>query len=467
MNDLVKLSVCEMAEAIRNKKASSRELTQACIERIERVNPELNAVIQPCFDHALEQADFADQALAKSELFGALHGVPFTMKDSIETEGLTCVCGTEGRREFVPQQDAVLVKRLKDQGAILLGKTNTPEICMAFETDNIVFGKTNNPYDLNKSCGGSSGGEAAIIAACGSPFGLGSDAGGSIRFPSHACGIAGVKPTSGRLPRTGHYIPPGGALGPLWQIGPMARTASDLAYLFPLLLGGDPGDPAVVPMPYYDPNQVDVSKLKIAYYTDNGVVTPTDETKKAVQNAVRVFSERGAEVTEAKPNCYGREADMWLDLCGVDGGALLKQVLDQSGTKNLAPTMQRLLELCETRTRDSNGFHHLLFEWSQFKASMYEFMQGYDLIICPVCATPAFDHGVSYDDDVFPGFSYTIAFNLSGLPGAVVRGGTSKDGLPIGVQFVSNPWREDVSLSAAMMVDEEYSDWDTRLNSVS
>ncbi|MDP8244122.1 MAG: amidase family protein [Candidatus Hinthialibacter antarcticus] len=459
MNDLVRMSAREIAQAIRNKEISSRDITEACIQKIEAVNPKLNAVVQPCYERALEQAVAADQTVAHGDALGALHGVPFTMKDSIETEGLTCVCGTEGRKNFVPKQDAVLVKRLRDAGAILLGKTNVPEICMAFESDNVVFGKTNNPYNINKSSGGSSGGEAAIIAACGSPFGLGSDAGGSIRFPSHACGIAGLKPTTARLPRTGHYIPPGGALGPLWQIGPMARTAKDLAYLFPLLLGDDPGDPAIVPMPYLDGRSVEIRKLKIAYYTDNGVVTPTQETQQTVKSAAECFAQLGAEVIEARPACFGREADIWLDLCGVDGGELLKQVLQQSGTKNFAPIMQRLLDICQTRKRDANGFHHLLFEWQQFKQSVYEFMQGYDLIVCPTCATSALDHGVSYNDDVFPGFSYTIAYNLSGLPGAVVRGGESKDGLPIGVQLIAKPWREDVALAAAIALEEATGGW--------
>ncbi|MBZ0254770.1 amidase, partial [bacterium] len=304
-----------------------------------------------------------------------------------------------------------------------------------------------------------SGGEAAIIAACGSPFGLGSDAGGSIRFPSHACGIAGIKPTTARLPRTGHFIPPGGALGPLWQIGPMARTAKDLAYIFPLLLGEDPGDPVVGPMPYHDCSSVDVSKLNIAYYTDNGVVTPTQETQETVMSAVKAFEQMGAEVHEARPSCFGREADVWLDLCGVDGGELLIQVLQQSGTQTYSTIMQRLLEICQSRKRDANGFHHLLFEWQQFKQSVYEFMQGYDLIVCPACATPALDHGVSYNDDAFPGFSYTIAYNLSGLPGTVVRGGQSKEGLPIGVQMIAKPWHEDVSLAAAISLEEALGGW--------
>lgn len=459
MNELVQMTAVEMADAIRRKTASSHEITQACIDQIESVNSKLNAVVQPCFNRAIEQADFADKAAAKGDALGLLHGVPFTMKDSIETEGLTCVCGTEGRRDYVPKQDAVLVKRLRDAGAILIAKTNVPEICMAFETDNLVFGRTNNPHDIDKSSGGSSGGEAAIIAACGSPFGLGSDAGGSIRFPSHACGIAGIKPTSGRLPRTGHYIPPGGALGPLWQIGPMARSVKDLAFLFPILLGDDPGDSAATLMPYHSVDDVDVSTLKIAYYTDNGVVAPTVETQQTVLAAADAFSRLGAEVVEARPACFGREADIWLDLCGVDGGELLKQVLEQSGTKNYAPIMKRLLSLCELRKQDSNGFHHLLFEWWQFKQSVYTFMHDYDLILCPVCATPALEHGVSYDDGVFSGFSYTIAFNLAGLPGAVVRGGVSAEGLPIGVQLVAKPWREDVALAAAVEIEEALGGW--------
>ena len=208
--ELIFASATEQAKAIREKQISSEELVRACIKRIEEVNPKLNAVVQLPAETALEQAREADKALAKGEIRGPLHGVPFTLKDAIETEGVICTGGTLGRASYVPKEDATVVKRLRAAGGVLLGKTNCPEFGWAWESDNLIYGRTNNPYDLSLSPGGSSGGESAIIAAGGSPLGLGSDAGGSVRFPAHCTGITAIKPTSGRVPRTGHFPGPGG-----------------------------------------------------------------------------------------------------------------------------------------------------------------------------------------------------------------------------------------------------------------
>ncbi|MGA3327606.1 MAG: amidase, partial [Terriglobia bacterium] len=185
MSEWIFQSAVATAAAIRKKEISAREIVRASLERIEEVNPRLNAVVQMDAEQALEEADAADQALARGDAVGPLHGVPFTLKDAIEAKGLICTGGTEGRAHYVPDEDAVVVKRLRDAGAILLGKTNCPELGWAWEADNLIYGRTNNPYDLNLSPGGSSGGESAIIAAGGSPFGLGSDAGGSVRYPAH------------------------------------------------------------------------------------------------------------------------------------------------------------------------------------------------------------------------------------------------------------------------------------------
>jgi amidase len=201
-------SAASLAEAIRQKRVSSSELTQAYLERIERVNPSLNAVVM-LDDTAMEQARAADSGLAKGEDVGPLHGVPITLKDSHDTVGVVTTGGTLGRADFVPDRDSTVAARLRAAGVVLLGKTNTPELTMGMETDNLVYGRTNNPYDTTRTSGGSSGGGAAIVAAGGSAFDIGSDTGGSIRFPGHCCGVAGIKPTSGRVPRTGHIIPYG------------------------------------------------------------------------------------------------------------------------------------------------------------------------------------------------------------------------------------------------------------------
>ena len=249
MDELIYTSATSLAQAIREKQISSQEVVEAYIQRIEAVNPQLNAVVQLTADSALTQAKQADGALAHGEITGPLHGVPITVKDSFDTKGIISTAGTKGRASYIPQQDATAVARMRAAGAIVLGKTNLPELSLAYESNNLIYGRTNNPYDLSRTPGGSSGGEAAIIAAGGSPLGLGTDAGGSIRVPAHFCGIAGLKPTSGRIPFTGLLPPALGASARLRHVGPMARYVEDLALTLPILAGVDWRDPATVPMP--------------------------------------------------------------------------------------------------------------------------------------------------------------------------------------------------------------------------
>src|SRR5438270_11893297 len=265
MDELVYTSATSLAQAIRDKRVSSQEVVEAYIHRIEAVNPQLNAVVQLTADSALAQARQADVALARGEINGPLHGVPITIKDSFDTMGVISTAGTKGRASYVPQQDATAVARMRAAGAILLGKTNLPELSMAYESDNLIYGRTNNPYDLSRTPGGSSGGESAIIAAGGSPLGLGTDGFGSIRIPSHFCGIAGLKPTSGRIPFTG-LLPHGfGALARVRHVGPMDRYVEALISTLRVLAGPDFRDSTIVATPLGDPNGVALAGLKLAF----------------------------------------------------------------------------------------------------------------------------------------------------------------------------------------------------------
>src|SRR5579863_10103317 len=231
------------ARMIRDSEISATELVEHHLARIDEINPSINAVVEVLRESALLEARAVDGRRASGEPLRPFEGVPFSIKDSIEVEGTVCSAGTLGFRGAPPAtQDATLVARLRAAGAIPLARTNLPDLLFAFESDNLIYGRTNNPYDEERSAGGSSGGEAALIAACGSPFGLGSDAAGSVRLPAHFCGIAALKPTSGRLPRTGHVPPAGGWIEEIWQIGPMARRVEDLRALMPLLVGGDGQD---------------------------------------------------------------------------------------------------------------------------------------------------------------------------------------------------------------------------------
>jgi amidase len=457
MNELTYTSAKALAQAIRNKEVSSEEVVNAHLERIEAVNPELNAVVKLTADAALDQAREADAALARGEIKGPLHGVPVTIKDNIETAGVVSTSGTRGRSSFVPEYDATVAARMWDAGAIMLGKTNLPELGLAYETDNLVYGRTNNPYDLSRTPGGSSGGEAAIIAAGGSPLGLGNDMGGSIRLPSHFCGIAGIKPTTDRVPRTGHFPPALGALDPLWQAGPIARHVEDLILTLPIIAGVDWRDPAVVPMPLGDPEKVDLKSLRVAFHTDNGIASPTPETAEVVRKAAKALSDAGMEVEEDCPQGIEQTYEIFFGLIAADGGAGIQMLLQMVGTTEVHPYLQAVLALASANAMTTPEFGGLIVKWGMFKAAMISFMEKYDVIICPACAYPAMPHGRTGED--FLAFSYTMTYNLTGWPGVVVRGGTSPEGLPIGVQIVARPWREDVALAAGRYLEATLGGW--------
>ena len=450
-------SAAAMAAAIRKKQISAYELVRGSLERIEQVNPRLNAVVQITAERALQEARAADQALARGELSGPLHGVPFTLKDAIETKGVISTGGTEGRSHYIPNQDAVVVKRLREAGAILLGKTNCPELGWAWEADNLIYGRTNNPYDLNLSPGGSSGGESAIIAAGGSPFGLGSDAGGSVRFPAHCTGIASIKPTSGRVPRTGHFPGPGGLLDALWQIGPLARYVEDLALVLPVISGVDGQDTAIVPVPLGDPRAVNLRQLRVAFHTDNGIVAPSDEIGAAVKKAAAALAAAGMSVEESLPAGIEQSYEIYLGLFTADGGAGIESLLTEVGTLRVHPLMQRVLELQHQGAKSVAELAALIGRWDAFRREMLAFMSSYNVLLCPVCSFAGMAHGSTYEQ--LPCFSYTMTFNLTGWPAAVVRGGATPKGLPIGVQIVAQPWREDVALAVAQVLQEALGGW--------
>jgi amidase len=459
MDEIIYTSATELAGAIREGKVSSEEVVGAYLARIEEANPKINAVVQLTADTARARAREADAAQARGESWGPLHGLPVTVKDAFELAGVVAAGGTKGRAQYVPQEDAVGVARYKSAGAVVLGKTNVPELSLAFESDNLVYGQTKNPYDPTRTPGGSSGGEAAGVASGMSPLGLGSDAGGSIRLPAHFCGIAGIKPTSGRTARTGHFPPMGGLLDSIWQIGPLARRVEDLALALPLLCGADWRDPTVVPAPLGDPSAVELKNLRVAFHTDNGIVTPTPDIMETVRQAARVLADAGCEVVEARPPMPENAYAMLLGLYGADGGAGLRMLLMMSGTDETHALMTRLLEVLGTAAMTTAELTGLVFQLDMWRSQILSFMRDYDLVLCPPCARTAMPHGTTFDDDNQLVFSYTMIYNMTGWPGAVVRAGTSSEGLPVGVQLVARPWREDVALAAAGEVERATGGW--------
>jgi amidase len=439
---------------IRDGALSSTELVKAHLARIELVNPALNAVIEILREPALRAAEAVDRRRAAGEPLRPLEGVPFSVKDSIEVEGTVCSAGTIGLKHAARStRDATLVTRLRDAGAIPIARTNLPDLLFAFESDNLIFGRTNNPYDRARTSGGSSGGEAALIAACGSPFGLGSDAAGSVRLPAHYCGIASLKPTSGRLARTGHVPPAGGWLEMVWQIGPMARRVEDLWTMMPILLGLDGQDRTVVPMPYGDPAQVPLRDLRIAFFADNGIVPPDADTRAVVEAAAKALANEVRSVEECRPAGVEQSYDLEMKMIGPDGGDGLRAYLKSIGSTRTHPLLEGWLGKLERYRTDVVGFAEYWTELDKFRDGMYRFGNRFDAVLSPVASQPAVPHGMSIDNDVFRGFSYTMTYNVTGWPAAVVRCGTSKTGLPIGVQIAANPWREDVALAIARVLE--------------
>jgi amidase len=438
---------------LRERAISARELVECYAARCAQVNPRLNALVAARTEQARAEADRCDAARARGDALGPLAGVPITLKDSIDTAGTVTTWGTPGRRGFVPGRDAAVAARLRAAGAILLGKTNTPELTMSFETSNPIHGATSNPYDVSRSPGGSSGGAAALVAAGGCAFDVGSDTGGSIRLPSHFCGVAGLKPTSGRVPRTGHAIGPYGPTEWLTQLGPIARHVGDLELVLAQIAGPDAGDPACAPAPLGDPGAVDLRGLRVALHLDNGAAPVQSEVAGVALAAARVLERAGARVAEARPP--GLEQTLALySIVVIDGGAGLRHILRSCGT---ALDQSSLAHLERERTPSSAHQAALHAAVGEFRSGVAAFMADWDLILCPPNARVATPPGSERDN--IADYTYTMAWNLTGQPAAVVRAGTAPGGLPIGVQCVARAWREDVALAAAACIERELGGW--------
>jgi amidase len=459
MSEIIFESASEIARRIRCLEISAVEVVQMHIARIDEVNPSLNAVVTRCDDMALTRAKEADAALANGQTAGPLHGVPVTIKDAFDTAGVRSTGGTKGRENYIPSTNAPTVERLLAAGAILIGKTNTPELTLFYDTDNLVSGKTFNPYDLSCSPGGSSGGSAAIVAAGGAPLELGSDTGGSIRLPAHFCGVAGIKPTAGRVPKSGMILPGGSPIDMLTQVGPIARFVEDLALVLPIISGVDWKDSSVVQLPFGDPRAVRIDDLRIAYYTDNGIVVASPRVAAVVQDCARVVAEHGAKAAEARPLGIEKSRELFGRIFATDGGAWIRRILKRVGTTEVYPFLRWTDKRDDAPEETASAFTALLEEWEEFRRGMLGFLQQYDVILAPVHAFAALPHGELTSPQRSPAFSYSQTYNLTGWPSVVVRAGTSEEGLPIGVQVVARPWQEHVALAVAKRIEESLGGW--------
>lgn len=457
MNDLLRLSACSLARLIRDREVTSAETVSAHLRRIRETNPRINAVVGLLTESAREQAMTADEAVGRGDVLPPLHGVPVTIKDTIDTAGVVTTSGLTGRRNHVPTDDATVVSRLKKAGAIIIGKTNTPELALCDDTDNLVYGLTHNPHDLSRTPGSSSGGEAAIIAAGGSPLGLGSDSGGSVRIPAHFCGIVSLKPTLGRVPLTGHFPLNSGLQSLLWQIGPMARHVEDLALALAVISGPDGHDPVTTPVVLGDHLDINPSSLRIACYCEEDR-PHTPETLAALQHAAKALESAGAQIVECSPPDTSRIVEWESALCYGDGAQWVRDILDSTGTTSIHPLLSKILDEAKSLKMTTDSFFSLMEDIDGFKRRMLRFMRSYDVLLSPAAYSPAppHEHMTTIDQRLW---SYAMTHNLTGWPAAIVPAGVSNEGLPIGVQLAAKPWREDIVLRAASIVESSITDW--------
>lgn len=458
MEELVLLPAVRQLELLRAKEVSVAELAEAHIRQIERLNPKLNAFADFDAERVRARAREMDALGAP----GPLGGLPVTVKSSIATAGLKCEIGSLLHEGECPSEDAVVVARLKRSGALILGTTNCPEFLMAFETDNLLHGRTANPWDVERTPGGSSGGESAAIAAGMSAAGLGSDSGGSVRVPAHFTGICSLKPTPGRIPGRGHLPPCVGPFATLGAIGPMARTMEDVSMMFRELSGQDREDPWGPPVALREPGLDALREMRIGFFEDDGLAPVTAETRAAVQSAAKALREAGFRVEASRPRALEQLRKLWWTFF-VQCGAMFYEPTIRGKRERLSPIFKEFLGIAEAQGELTAA--ELLNAWAEMdvlRGKMLEEMREYPVLLCPVASVPAWKHGaraweidgerVEYLDAV----RHTQWFNVLGAPAAVVPVGRSAEGLPIGVQIAGRPFEDGVVLGISAIVDQAF-----------
>ena len=479
--NIVFATASQLAQLIRNKEVSAVEVLEAYLEQIDKHNGKINAIATLDTERAKIRAKEADEALARGETWGALHGVPITIKDLMETAGLLTTAGYPPLKNHLPSEDAATVARLKASGAIIFGKTNTPRLGADYQTNNPIFGRTNNPWDFNRTSGGSSGGSASAIAAGFSPLDIGSDIGGSIRLPAHYCGVYGFMPTDRRVSIAGHLPPLPGKpqyIRHMLRLGPLARSVEDLQLCFAIIAGADIRNPEVPALPLDKTTNKKLDELKIAW-TDGyyDFLPPSQVTRTCIQNFINSLSDAGCIVEQCNPDLDCSEALAYYS-------ALASYELFASASKlGVLPGIVTAI-ITEFYARTQTAFKsgtplvkkgNLAFPPSMAKyntiltardrqiAQMDKFMLDWDVWICPVSLTPAFSHcgfgqPIKIDGVKFPYLlacgGYTMPLNFLDSPVVVIPIGKNQQGLPIGVQIVGKRWQDLELLAIAEKIDE-------------
>lgn len=444
--DIVFASTTQLASAIRKGHVSATEVLQAHLAQIEAHNPTLNAVITLDAERAYERAREADVALGRGEIWGPLHGVPFTLKDAHATAGMRTTTGFPPLADYVPQEDSTIVARLKAAGGILMGKTNVPTMLADYQSANPIFGRTNNPWNVERTPGGSSGGAAAALASGMTPFEIGTDLSASIRIPAHFCGVFGLKPTEQRVPLTG-MIP--GLPGPrpvriMSCIGPMARSVEDLALLYALIAGPDGQDTEVAPVLVDEMPELALKNLRVAFAPTFPGIPVATEIRTALEELAQQLTPLCATVEEATLP----QVDFNQDLARA--GAMIGMMTGafQPEAQEHPTTLAQYLEALHYRDQSILAWERFFDEW--------------DILLCPPTMVTAFPHcqpgsPIQVDDQEVTYYmtaAHGTLFNYTGHPVAVLPYKRDQAGLPIGIQVVGKRWQESFLLAVAQALTE-------------
>jgi amidase len=439
--EIVFSSATQLAAAIQAGDLSAEEVLEAHLAQIERYNPALNAVVTLDVEQAQARARAADSTQSRGERCGPLHGVPFTLKDALATAGMRTTTGFPPFADHVPQEDSTVAARLKAAGAVLIGKTNVATMLADFQTNNPIFGRTNNPWNVERTPGGSSGGAAAALAAGMTPFEIGTDLSGSIRIPAHFCGVFGLKPTEQRVSLDGVIpgLPPPRSVRIMSCIGPMARTVDDLALLYRIIAGPDGRDTDVLPVPVEAAPQLDLTKLRIAFAPTFPGIPVASEIRQPIELLAQQLDRAGAFVEEARLP----ELDFNQDLSNA--GALIGMITGAFQPDQHTPPTTLADYLTALHRRDQS-----MLAWERF-------FDQWDALLCPASMVMAFPHcetGAplsvdSQDITYWMVSAHSTIFNYTGHPAAVLPYTHDRDGLPLGVQLVAKRWGESRLLAIA------------------
>ena len=452
--EICRMPALKLRRAIKTKKISPVEVMDAVLARIGKINPKINAYCTLVPESARAEAKKAERKVMKGEPLGPLHGIPVSIKDLAFTKGIRTTGGSKMYENFVPDQDSIFVERLKAAGAIILGKTNTPEFGWIGVTTNPVFGVSRNPWNTDCTTGGSSGGAAAAVAACLGPLAQGSDGGGSIRTPASFCGVYGLKTTFGRVPQSPGF--PG-----LWEgfsvSGPITRTVADAALMLEVMAGYDERYFYSIPQkaPHYLAavrGNLSINGMKVAWTRDMGYATVDTRVAKAIEKSAKVFARLGCNVEEAHPDAADPQPAFSTQVSAAVAAQLYDE-LPKWGDKfdpGLAAFVERSKDIL-ARDYVKARMAHLEY-WEKIRV----FFNKYDLLLTPVLAVPAFPIGIYGPSEIngkkvtpIAWMPFTYPFNITGQPAASVPCGFTDDGLPIGLQVVGRKYDEMTVLKAS------------------